>query len=395
MIPRTLLPRARQLATRFPVVTITGPRQAGKTTLARLAFPDKRYVSLEDPGSREEARRDPRGFLSALQGGAILDEVQRAPDLPSYLQILVDEDPRPGQWILTGSQHFGLMKGLSQSLAGRTGILHLLPLDLGELRLFDNAPKDLFATLFMGSYPRLYDMALEPRDWFTAYVETYVERDVRQVLDIGRLDTFRTFLGLAAGRAARLVEYSALGADCGVSYHTARSWLWVLDTSFLTYRLRPFLASPRKRLVKRAKLLFYDSGLVCYLLGIRDAEQLRTHPLRGAIFENWVLGEIAKWRHHRGLPVDLHFYRDHSGLEVDVVLQEGNTLLGVEIKSGQTFDPSFVEPLGKLWSLLEERAELPARRESVLVYGGAEERRALGARILPWDRVADYEWVGK
>ncbi|MDE3032670.1 MAG: ATP-binding protein, partial [Acidobacteriota bacterium] len=270
MIQRNLLPVLLRSAELYPVVTLTGPRQAGKTTLCQQAFPDKPYASLEPLETRAFAQEDPRGFLAQFPSGAILDEVQQAPDLLSYLQVHVDRNPAPGQFILTGSQHLGLSQAISQSLAGRTAVLHLLPPSLEELRRFPNPPDSLFDTLFAGAYPRIHDRSIPPSRWLSDYLATYVQRDVRQVLNVGDLVTFTTFLRLCAGSTAQELNLSRLATDAGISQPTARAWLSVLETSFLGFRLPPWHTNLRKRRVKAPKFHFFDSGLACHLLGIQS-----------------------------------------------------------------------------------------------------------------------------
>ena len=386
MIQRNLLPVLQRSAELYPVVTLTGPRQSGKTTLCRQAFPDKPYASLEPLETRAFAREDPRGFLAQFPAGAILDEVQQAPDLLSYLQDHVDQDPAPGQFILTGSQHFGLSQAISQSLAGRTAVLHLLPPSLEELRRFPHPPQDLFNTLFAGAYPRIHDQGLPPTRWLADYLATYVQRDVRQVLAIGDLMAFTTFLRLCAGSTAQELNLSRLAADAGISQPTARAWLSVLETSFLGFRLPPWHANFRKRWVKAPKFHLFDSGLACHLLGIQSPDQLRTHPLRGALFESWAAAEILKQRHHQGLqPLAFHF-REVSGREVDLVFEDGPRLHLVEMKSGQTLDGGWLEPLR---SLREELANTPgiSATAATLLYGGDQTQTRQGVQVLPWDGV--------
>lgn len=393
MIRRNLQDRLLDYADRMPVVAVTGPRQSGKTTLCRMAFPDRRYVSLEPLDTREYATTDPRGFLGHYGGDVILDEVQRAPDLFSYLQEAVDEDPSPGRFILTGSQHFGMSEAISQSLAGRVGLLHLLPLALDELRRFDDPPTDLWATVWSGGYPRIHDRGLDPARWLADYVTTYVQRDVRQVLEVGDLDAFATFLRLTAGRTAQELNLSALGSDAGVSHNTARSWLSVLDTSFLTFRLPRWHRSFRKRLVKSPKIHLVDSGLACHLLGIRKADQLRTHPQRGAIFESWVASEVLKARLNRGLEPDLHHLRETRGVEIDLLVEAGETLIGVEVKSGATIAGEFTRNLSELGERIEK--VLPhLRYDPRLVYGGERVQSRGEVRIVPWSEIADLSWDG-
>jgi hypothetical protein len=369
-------------------VTLTGPRQSGKTTLCKAAFPGKPYLSLEPLETRAFALEDPRGFLAQYPEGAILDEVQHAAGLLSYIQDMVDRDPTPGRFILTGSQHFGLSEAVSQSLAGRTVILHLLPPSLGELRRFPAAPKDLFSTLFMGAYPRIHDQGIPPERWLADYVATYVQRDVRQVLNVGDLLGFNTFLRLCAGSTGQELNLSRLGADAGISQPTAKAWLSVLESSFLCFRLGPWHTNHRKRLVKAPKLHFYDAGLVCYLLGIRTAEQLETHPLRGSIFETWVASEVMKMHLHQGLEASAFHYREVSGLEVDLVIQGPDRTRLVEFKSGRTVDGSWLKPLMEAKAALEAGAPDHAF-EPILVYGGDQRQRRNEVDIRPWDSLED------
>jgi len=391
MIRRVLEVRLRALARKFPVVTVTGPRQSGKTTLCRTVFPDKPYVSLEAPDVQEFARRDPRAFLAQHPYGALLDEVQRVPDLLSYIQTMVDDHPVAGRFVLTGSANFALLQSLGQSLAGRTALLELLPLSLEEVRRFKDPPTDLLELLWRGSYPAVYDRSLEPGDWYPAYVATYLERDVRTIVNVGDLVSFQTCLRLCAGRVGQLVNLSSLGADAGVTHGTARSWLSVLEAGYVAWRLPPFHASVSKRLIKTPKLHFVDSGLVCYLLGIRSPDQLQNHPLRGAVFETWVASEVLKSRAHRGLPPSLSFYRDKKGAEVDLVVDLGRELLAVETKSGQTVAGDFFAGLHTFASLVAASRQ---RREvrSFVVYGGAEHQRRSAGTVVPWSRLDRCEW---
>ncbi len=391
MIRRTLTPKLTSLARKFPVVTVTGPRQSGKTTLCRATFPEKPYTSFEAPDVREYALRDPRGLISDYAAGAVFDEVQRVPALLSYLQGEVDERPSAGRFILTGSANFGLLQTVSQSLAGRTAVLQLLPLSLEEIRRFPNPPDDLFTLLWQGAYPALYDRALAPNDWAAAYVGTYVERDVRQILNVTDLVAFQTFLRLCASHSGRLLNLSSLGADAGVTHNTARAWLTVLEASYLAFRLPPFHANLRKRLVKTPKLHFYDPGLLCYLLGITNPEQLRQHPLRGAVFESWAVSEIVKARANLGLAPHLSFYRDRKGLEVDAILERGAELVAVEVKSGQTVAEDFFASLRGFTAALSARKRAPAVT-SVVVYGGTQRQRRSDALVMPWSRLDEIDW---
>jgi hypothetical protein len=388
MITRTLATRLRRLAGRFPAVTVTGPRQSGKTTLARATFPKHPYASLEAPDVREFASEDPRGFLAQFPEGAVLDEIQRVPGLASYLQEIMDARPRRAFWILTGSQDFALLASLSQSLAGRTAILHLLPPDLDEIRRFPKPPKTLFELLFAGAYPRIHQEGIAPRDFLEAYVATYLERDVRQVLNVSDLGLFQTFVRLCAARAGALVNLSALGADAGVAQPTARAWLSALEAAFLVFRLRPFLPNLRKRLIRTPKLYFYDSGLLCFLLGIREPEQLRQHPMRGAVFESWVVSEVFKAHYHRGVSPSAFFYRDRRGQEVDLVVERGTRIVAAEIKSASTLAGDFLDPLFSFRNLLEEAGV--SGSEAALVYGGEQASVRRGARVVPWGQVAAW-----
>ena len=391
MVPRTLEPKLRALARKFPVVTLTGPRQSGKTTLCRACFSDRRYVSLEAPDVREYAQRDPRGFLAELAEGAVLDEVQRVPGILSYLQVEVDARPQPGRFILTGSANFALLQSVSQSLAGRTALLNLLPLGLEELRRFPSPPADLIETLWKGAFPAIFDRDLAPADWYSGYVGTYVERDVRQILNVNDLIAFQGFLRLCAGRVSQLLNLSGLGADSGITHATARAWVCVLEASYVAHRLPAYASNVGKRVVKAPKLHFHDSGLACFLLGIRSPEQLRDHPLRGAIFETWVVSEIFKARVHHGLPPSLFFFRDRKGVEVDAVLERGDMLLAVETKSGQTVADDFFTGLTAFARQIRSRRRAPAVQR-VLVYGGDGAQHRSDVDVVPWSQIDTYDW---
>lgn len=391
MIPRVLESRLRAMARKFPVVTVTGPRQSGKTTLCRAVFPDKPYVSLEAPDVQAFAREDPRGFLAQHREGAVLDEIHRVPALLSYLQTVVDERPARGRFVLTGSANFALLHSLGQSLAGRTAVLELLPLSLEEVRRFPEASEQLWELLWRGCYPAVYDRALEPGDWYPSYVATYVERDVRTILNVGDLVSFQTFVRLCAGRVAQLVNLSSLGADAGVTHGTAKSWLSVLEAGYVAWRLPPFHVNVSKRLIKTPKLHFLDTGLVCYLLGIRSADQLADHPLRGAIFETWVVSEILKARAHRGLAPAVSFFRDRSGTEVDAVVELGRSLLAVEAKSGQTIASDYFTAL-ETFTSLSASARPPRSVRSFVVYAGADSQRRSRTTIVPWSELDRCVW---
>lgn len=391
VIVRNLAKKLEELAGYYPVVTVTGPRQSGKSTLCRATFPSKPYVSLEPLDTRSRALEDPRGFLAEHPDGAILDEVQHAPDLASYLQVEVDRDPRVGRFILTGSENFALSHAVSQSLAGRSGVLHLLPPSLDELRRFENAPRTLTETLWSGSYPRIHDQRIPADRWLADYVTTYVQRDVRQILNVTDLVTFTTFLRLCAGRSGQELHPAALGADAGVSHNTARAWLSVLEAGYICARLPAWHRNFRKRSIKAAKLHFLDSGLHCHLLGIRDPDELRHHPLRGAVFESWVHAEILKARLHAGLEPRLSHYREARGAEVDLLVEAARGVLLVEAKSGATVQSEHYRSAATLAAQLRD-GRPASKAEAVLVYGGEEPQTRSDARVVPWSRVAEMPW---
>ena len=388
MIERDLAPRLTRAARQWPSITLTGPRQSGKTTLCRSLFPQHPYETLEAPDTRAFAIEDPRAFLARFPRGAVLDEIQRAPDLLSYLQGIIDADPAPGRWILTGSQNLALLETVSQSLAGRTAIYNLLPLTRGETVRFPRHPDTLDEVLFAGSYPRIFDEGIDPDEWFRSYVAAYIERDVRTIANVGNLAAFQRFVALCAGRTAQLLNHSALAGDCGVSQPTAKAWLSILETSFLIFRLPAFHANIRKRLVKMPKLHFYDTGLVCWLLGIRSPEQLRSHPLRGPIFETWVVSEVAKQRVHRGEQGGLSFYRDRNGAEADLILQGPEGPAIVEAKSAETASSGLFAGAGRVRrGLAGESGSLPA----AVVYGGDRPQRRGADRLVPWRKLSEFE----
>jgi len=384
MISRSLTPHVVSLSKVYPVVSVTGPRQSGKTTLCRAAFPKHQYVNLEAEDHGSYARDDPRGFLAEYSSGVVIDEVQRAPDLLGFLQEEVDRDATPGRFVLTGSQHFALSQQISQSLAGRIGLTQLLPPSRQELVQFPDAPEDLLTTLWSGSYPRIYDRGIAPQQWLRDYYTTYVQRDVRQVLAVSDLERFSTFVRLCAGRTACELNLSQLGADSGVTHHTARSWLSVLETSFLCLRVPAFHTNVRKQLVKSPKIHFVDTGLVCFLLGIRTADELRHHPLRGAIFESWVCSEIAKLRLHSNQDPCLRHFRVNRGLEVDLILDEGGRLLLVEAKSGATLHTDSYRNLKAFRKLFEEdERDITA----FVIHGGDTRQTRTTATALPWHAI--------
>jgi uncharacterized protein len=384
MIPRHAESLARQLAGEFKVVVVIGPRQSGKTTLARAVFGDRPYVSLEEPDQREFAAQDPRRFLELLREGAVIDEAQRAPDLLSYLQVMVDNTAAPGRFILTGSQHFGLIERITQSLAGRAGFVYLLPFSLPELAAAGRAPATLDEMLWKGSYPPVYDQPVRPDRWYSAYISTYVERDVRQLTSVRDLGTFQRFLALCAASTGQLLNASRLGADVGVTHNTIGHWLHILEASFVVFRLPPHQRNFRKRLVKNPKLYFYDTGLAARLLGIESPRDLATHSLRGALFENWVVAELLKARANRGQDPNLSFWRSHVGHEIDLLASRGEQVIPIEVKAGSTVAADWFGPLHRYCVLAGDTAMTPW-----LVYGGDQRQQRGGVEVLPWADIGE------
>lgn len=377
IVDRSLAVPFRELFASYPIVTITGPRQSGKTTLCRTLFPQLHYFNLERPDLRESTASDPRGFLERASGGAILDEVQRVPEILSYLQVQVDEQRRNGMFVLTGSEQFRLSESISQSLAGRTAILKLLPFSIREAEAI-RPDMTVDEMLFHGFYPRIYDQSLHPTQALGDYFETYVERDVRLLGGVRDLSTFQRFVRLCAGRIGQLLNLQSLGNDAGVSHTTAKHWISVLEASFIVFLLPPLHANLSKRLVRTPKLYFHDVGLAAWLLGIENISQIATHPLRGPLFENLAIGDVVKHRHNSVRRSNLHFYRDSSGLEIDLIYPLGNRLLPIEIKAGQTITSSQTESVEKFVRLLPSETASP-----LLVYGGREETSRGATQVLP------------
>ena len=377
MIHRILSDELKDYAKQYPIVTVTGPRQSGKTTLVRSVFPYHAYVSLEDLDKRTAAINDPRGFLNQYQSGAIFDEAQNAPDLFSYLQTQVDLNPQTGRFILTGSQQFEMMERVSQSLAGRTAIARLLPLSIKELR-DTGTTLNLNSCLYSGFYPAIHDRQLNPSKALAFYISTYLERDVRSVLGITDLSRFNIFLRLCASRVGQLLNLSSLGSEVGVSHNTIRSWLSVLEASFIVKLLQPWHANIRKRLVKSPKLYFYDVGLAAYLVGIQTADQLNAHPLRGALFENMLVAEAFKQQFNQGKSQAMSFFRDSQGNEVDLLIETGTGQTAYEIKSAQTINSDFFKGLDYL-----QKLKLPIVK-TTLIYGGNENYTQSGHQIQSW-----------
>lgn len=384
MIERNIAPVLLQLATQYPVITLTGPRQSGKTTLTRRLFSDKPYVTLEDPDTRRFATEDPRGFLMQFAQGAILDEIQRAPELTSYLQGMVDADPKPGRFVLTGSHQFELMSQVSQSLAGRTAVLRLLPFTLAEVRRLRGgmASPDLAQTLLTGFYPRIHDQSLDPSQALADYFATYVQRDLRQLAAVQDLQRFERFVRLCAGRTGQLLNLSSLGNDAGVTHSTARAWIDLLQSSYIVHLLPPWFANTGKRLVKASKLYFHDVGLACWLLGLRSAAQVARDPLWGSLFENFVIMEAMKDRLNAGATAEMYFYRDSEGNEVDLLIPVGTQMHAIEIKAGATINPDYFKGLKTF------AAHQPAVFASgCVVFGGADGQSRSDWPVHAWHQL--------
>ncbi|MBN1558404.1 MAG: ATP-binding protein [Lentisphaerae bacterium] len=374
-IPRSIGDLLERLQNDYPVVTLTGPRQSGKTTLCRMAFSELPYENLEAPDIREFAQSDPRGFLARHPNGCVIDEFQRCPELTSYIQVLVDDPRFDGTFVLTGSRNLAIRDTVSQSLAGRTALACLLPFSYHELGAF-HREMSLDEMLWTGFYPRIYDKRLDPAQVLADYVGTYVERDVRQLNMVRDLGLFQKFLGLCAGRIGQLMNMESLGNDTGVSHATAREWISLLEASYIAFRLRPFHANISKRLIKSPKLYFYDVGLAAYLMGITKPEQVARHPLRGMLFENLVVVEVMKHFLNRGIRPDLMFYRDSNGNEVDLVVGRAQEYVPMEIKSARTVTGSLLKGLGAF------RRTIDSAVDPLLVYGGEETRLQNDTRIM-------------
>jgi predicted AAA+ superfamily ATPase len=372
-----------QRATLYPVVTVLGPRQSGKTTLCRMAFPDKPYVNLEQPDVREFAQQDPKAFLAQFSDGAVLDEIQNVPSLLSWIQVLTDADPRKGRFVLTGSHQLQVSAQVTQSLAGRTAVLELLPLSLSELAkandLSTGKPADVNGLMLQGGYPRIHAQDMPPEVMLSDYFATYVERDVRQLINLRHLREFGQCVRLLAGRTGQLLNQTSLGNEVGVSSNTITQWLSILEASFLVFSLAPWSVNIGKRLVKSPKIYFYDVGLACWLLGIKTVEQLQHHPLRGALFENLVVLEVLKSLRNQGLRDPLYFFRDSNGLEIDLLLDHADGLQLVEIKASQTVSAPLFKNLRTVSTLLGDRV-----RSQHLIYGGAERQNRTGVEVLPY-----------
>ena len=379
MIERAILEIVMDMAAKFPVVTLTGPRQCGKSTLLKSCFDEYKYISLEDPDVRQIAENDPRGFLRGCGSKCIIDEAQRVPDLFSYLQTIVDSRDECGQFILSGSHNFLLMERISQSLAGRTSVLKLFPFSVAELREAGKLPNDLDEFLLKGCYPRLYDKKLKAKEYFTSYLQTYVERDVRLLRNITDMAAFKRFLKLCASRVGSVMNVTSLAKDAGISVITANSWISILEASFILYTLPPYYKNFSKRIIKSPKIYFCDTGLLCNLLNIFNKEQLQSSDLRGAIFENFIVTEYMKSAVFKGDEPQLYFWRDTNQNEVDLLCETDGKLSAIEIKSGETKNQKFYDGLKKFATI----ADIPLS-DTRVVYGGADSYNGENQKFISW-----------
>jgi uncharacterized protein len=384
MIQRTAAARLVKLAKTFRSVAIVGPRQSGKTTLCRTVFPQKPYVSLENPDTLEFANADPRGFLERYKNGAILDEIQRAPQLFSYLQQVLDETKKKGLFILTGSNNFLLQSTITQTLSGRIAYLQLLPLSLEELKKSKKIKADYGWHILNGGYPELIAKKINPGDWYAGYINTYVERDVRQLKNISNLSRFIKLLRLCAGRTGQILNFASFSNDCGIDQKTVAAWLSVLQSSYIIYLLKPYHSNFNKRIIKTPKLYFYDTGVACSLLGISNVKQFAVHPAKGPLFENMIISELLKERFNAGIADNLYYWRDKTGNEVDILIENAGKLKVMELKAGETVSQDFFKGLEYFSSLNTITAQ------KLLVYGGKEEqKRSNGIIVKPWNKLVE------
>lgn len=379
IVERKILNAIKVLGTKYPIIAVTGPRQSGKTTLLRAAFPDYQYVSLETPDIRSFALSDPRGFLEQYSQYVIFDEIQRAPELFSYLQTIVDNSRIMGQFILSGSQNFHLMQHITQSLAGRVAIFKLFPFDFDELKSVGLLNDNYIENIVRGFYPALYDRGISSQVFYSNYIQTYVQRDVSELIAIKDMRAFRNFLGLCATRAGHLLNLSSLANECGISQPTAKAWLSALETGYVVFLLYPYYENFSKRIVKTPKLYFYDTGLLCHLLKLNNSEMIISHPVKGNLFENMMIAEYVKKMHHYNTPNDIWFWRDASGNEIDLLIQSPPKLELVEFKATQTITPDLFKGLNYFESLAKNII-----LTKTLVYGGKEEQTRNVGRVCSW-----------
>lgn len=382
---RNIEKKLKQLAKTYPVIVISGPRQSGKSTLAKHTFPNHQYINLERIDDREFAKNDPRAFLEQFNKKVIIDEIQYVPSLFSYIQAIVDDKKINADFILTGSSQLSLLEGVSQSLAGRSAIFQLLPLSYVEITA-KQKNITLEEIIFAGGYPNIHFNQQPIVDWYSDYCRNYLEKDVRNILNIKNLGTFQLFLKMCAGRCGQIINYSSFANDCGISPNTAKEWMNILEASYIIYRLNPYYRNYSKRLIKSPKLYFYDTGVACYLLGITSAEQLRTHSLRGGLFESWAISEFKKkyFNQHRDAP--LYYWRDNKGKEIDLIVEKREKFDIIEIKSGKTINSSFFDN----FSYFENMASNDIS-EKLLIYGGNLNQERSKARVLSWQNLNDLK----
>lgn len=386
MIQRTLAPYLKKLAQQFPAIAVMGPRQSGKTTLVRETFPDYAYVTLEDVNNKIAARQDPKDFLNIYKdkNGLIIDEIQEVPELLSYMQGIIDQGYRPGYFIVTGSQHFLMYEKITQTLAGRIALLTLLPLSVDELQQAKLLPATLEEFLIKGCYPRLYVQPIEVQLWFSSYINTYVEKDVRQVLQVTDVVAFQRFVKLCAARVGNLINYSDLARDCDISPNTAKAWLSILETSYIIKLLYPYYKNFNKRVIKSPKLYFYDTAIVCSLLGIKTTEDLALSTFKGGIFESFVISEMYKYHYNHVMQPNIYFWRDVQGHEIDCVIEKSFTeVIPVEIKARKTIQEDFFKGLQDWQSISEQQVP------SYIVYSGDENQTRKYGKIYAWDKIAN------
>lgn len=384
LINREIASIVQAQASKFPVLAITGPRQSGKTTLLKTLFKDYRYVSLESPNIRSFAFEDPIGFLNQYDDRVIFDEVQRVPELFSYIQSKVDESGRMGQFILSGSQNFHLVNSITQTLAGRVALFKLLPLDFAELKSKGLLQDRFISTSLKGFYPAIFDRDIDPIIFYSNYIETYIEKDVTELLHIRDLKLFRSFVGLCAGRAGQLLNYSAIANECDISHNTAKAWLSILESSYIIFMLQPYYQNFNKRLTKTPKLYFYDTGLLNYLLGIKTEADLEDNRLKGQVFENMIIAEYQKRNHHLYLHRDYYFWQDSNANEVDLLTKDNHGVSIFEIKATQTITTALFRGMDRF-----EQTATPVKVNKTLIYGGAEDEKRTQYRVLSWRNISD------
>ena len=383
MIERILSQKIKALSKKFYIVSVMGPRQSGKTTLVKNLFPKAAFVSLEDADVRRRAEEDPRDFLHSRKGMTIIDEAQRVPHLFSYVQTLVDERAKPGQFIFTGSLNYLLMQNITQSLAGRVAIVNLMPFSMNELANAAISLRSLEHALFNGFYPAVIARKISPVDWFPGYITTYLERDVRQLQNLGDLSSFQKFLSLVAAHAGQILNLSSLGNDAGISHNTAKAWLSILESSFIIFYLQPYHQNFRKRIVKSPKLYFYDTGLVCNLLGITNHKQLEKHPFKGALVENLVISELKKNSFNAGMQPSLFYWKNKTGQEIDCIIHQPSVTTLVEIKAGKTVNSDYFKGIKYFRALAKNR-----KIKSYVVYGGDQDLPSRETTVLSWRNIS-------